>query len=120
MEVEHIEIPVCDGSCGGQCESCCYAEMIRETGLDEQEPEILRTARRVRNWAMDSRAETARNGAKFRMPIALFRDLCMAINKAPREGAYLNPHCLKDGKPCNPNGDGGCVSCDRAFSGNNG
>lgn len=36
--------------------------------------------------------------------------------KRVSSSAYLNPHCLNDGKPCNPNGDGGCVSCERVFS----
>jgi hypothetical protein len=26
--------------------------------------------------------------------------------------AYRNPHCLNDGVPCAPNGEGGCVACD--------
>jgi hypothetical protein len=26
---------------------------------------------------------------------------------------YVNPHCLNDGKPCNPAGDGSCSSCDK-------
>lgn len=85
MSSAHVELAVCDGACGGQCESCCYAEMIRETGQDMSEPELLRVARRIRNWSMDSRAETHPRGAQFRMPLALFRDLCLAINGASRE-----------------------------------
>lgn len=27
-------------------------------------------------------------------------------------GPYTNPACLRDGIPCAPNGDGGCVACD--------
>jgi hypothetical protein len=30
----------------------------------------------------------------------------------PTAAPYKNPHCLNDGTPCNPDGAGGCTSCD--------
>lgn len=37
---------------------------------------------------------------------------CGRCGKPTNIALFSNPACLKDGKPCAPDGDGGCVACD--------
>jgi len=77
--------------------------------------ELLRVAQEGKAHAVDHHTDAYEYGmaqaTEWKEQRLFWQRMIELIEKMPEEYGN-NEACLKDGLPCAPNGDGGCVACD--------